>query len=184
MSRPNPIAWAAAAILAGGAIAYAQKTTEVHPGRGGSPHVRTEWTIDGANISIEYGRPFVKGRKIFGDLVPFGAPWRTGADEVTTLKSDKTLVIGGVDIPAGAHSLFTLPGETAWKLIVNKQTGQNGTEYDEKQDLARIDMRSEKLAEPVEQLTITLEKRYSGGGAMLGIAWADRKATVGVNVKP
>jgi len=85
-------------LLAAGCIALlvatgaAQKTTRVHDGRGGSPHDRTEWTIDGANISITYGRPSVTGREIFGGLQPFGKVWRTGADEATVLSTSKTLV--------------------------------------------------------------------------------------------
>jgi hypothetical protein len=82
---------AALAVTLGPTLA-AQKTTEVHPGKAGSPHVRTEWTVDGANISIEYGRPFLKGRTIGGkEVATFGKPWRAGADEATTLKTDTPL---------------------------------------------------------------------------------------------
>ena len=85
----------AATALTFGASLQAQKTTEVHPGKAGSPHVRTEWTIDGANLSIEYGRPSLKGRTPGKDVDPYdGREWRTGADEATTLKTDKALKFG------------------------------------------------------------------------------------------
>src|SRR6187399_1420151 len=98
-----------------------------------SPHETTKATIDGAAISVTYGRPSVRGRKIMGALVPYGTVWRTGADEATTLTTDKAIQIGGTSVPAGTYTLYTLPGESAWQLIVNKQTGQWGTEYDQKQ---------------------------------------------------
>ncbi len=131
-----------------------QTTTEVHPGRGGSPHVTTTRTIDGATLTITYGRPYVKGRTIFGDLLPYGQVWRTGADEATTLETSATLEMGGIEIPEGTYTLYTLPGETSWMLIINTETGQWGTEYFEEDDLARIDMERETLSRPVEQLTI------------------------------
>src|SRR5690349_10225029 len=106
-----------------GAIAVAglmaQKTTQVHPGNGGSPHVRTEWMIDGANISIEYGRPYLKGRTIGKDVVQHGFVWRAGADEATTLKTDKALVFGKLTVPAGTHTLWVMPHAEKWELIFN-----------------------------------------------------------------
>lgn len=153
--------------------AAAQKTTEVHPGKGGSPHVRTEWTIEGANISIEYGRPYMKGRKIWGALVPYGQVWRTGADEATTLKTDATLMFGDVAVPPGTYTLYTVPTEQGGELVINKQTGQWGTEYSETQDAARVPLKREPLTSPVEQLTISIDPQ--AGGGMLGIAWADAK---------
>lgn len=140
-----------------------QKTTTVHPGRGGSPHVRTEWTISGANISIEYGRPYVKGRTIGKELAPFGYVWRAGADEATTLVSNKTLAFGSLTVPAGTHTLWVLPTADKWQLIVNKNTGQWGTEYDQAGDVGRVDMKVEKLSAPVEQLTISIDPSATGG---------------------
>ena len=113
--------------LAGGAAA--QKTTEIHPGKGGSPHVRTEWTVDGANISVEYGRPYAKGRTIFPDIHKYGEVWRTGADEATVLTTDKALTFGTLKVPAGKYSLWTVPGETEWQLVINKDIPKWGTMY-------------------------------------------------------
>ena len=91
---------AMAMVIAAGIGLAAQKTTQVHPGKGGSPHVRSEWTVDGGKITIEYGRPSLKGRSE-AELMPPGKEWRTGADEATTLTTDKTLMIGSLMIPAG-----------------------------------------------------------------------------------
>jgi hypothetical protein len=147
-----------------------------------SPHETTKATIDGAAISVTYGRPSVRGRKIMGGLVPFGTVWRTGADEATTLTTDKAIQIGGTSVPAGTYTLYTMPGESAWQLIVNKQTGQWGTEYDQKQDLARIPLKKNATAAPVEQLTISIDKNPAGGG-VLKIAWENTELTVPVTVK-
>ena len=141
-----------------------------------SPHETVNTNIDGAAITVVYGRPFTKDpksgetRKIWGGLVPFGKVWRTGADEATLLTTDKALEIGGTTIPAGTYSLFTLPEENGAKLIINKQTGQWGTRYDEKQDLARVDLKKNTLSPPAEQFTIAVEKN-DGGGGELKLMW-------------
>src|SRR5262249_47185994 len=85
-----------------------QKTTQVHPGKGGSPHVKTEWTVDGANIAIEYGRPSIKGRTD-ADVMPPGQPWRTGADEATVLTTDKPLTFGKLSLAPGTYTINTQP---------------------------------------------------------------------------
>jgi hypothetical protein len=159
----------------------AQQTTQIHPGKGGSPHERYERTVNGANVTIEYGRPYMKKRKVFGQLVPHGQVWRTGADEATILKTDRPLVMGGKTIPEGSYSLYTIPGDDAWTLIVNKQTGQWGTQYDEKQDLARIDMKRETLDQPVEQFTIEVDERPGGG--VLRMEWENTRASVPFTVQ-
>ena len=153
----------------------AQKMTSVHPGTGGSPHVRAAWTVDGASISIEYGRPFLKGRAIGKDLAPFGQVWRTGADEATTLKTDKPLTFGTVKLPAGTYTLYTLPGDKAWQLIINKQTGQWGTAYDQAQDAGRVPMTVGQAKAPVEQLTFSIDDTPKG--ATLRIEWGTTSVT-------
>ena len=105
----------------------AQKVTPLKTGSGGSPHVRTESTIDGANISIEYGRPSLKGRTPGKDIDPYeGKEWRTGADEQTTLKTDKPLKIGTLSVPAGTYGLHTIPVNGTWQLIVSKRADRLG----------------------------------------------------------
>jgi len=146
-----------------------------------SPHETTKATIDGANISIEYGRPYKKGRKIFGGLEPWDKVWRTGADEATTLTTDKAIQIGSLAVPAGKYTLYTIPSQTDWKLIVNKQTGQWGTQYDEKQDLGRVSLKKTTLSAPVEQLTIAIDKAATGG--QLKISWDDTELTAPITVQ-
>jgi hypothetical protein len=131
----------------------------------GSPHETVSGAVDGAKVSIEYGRPYMRGRKIVGGLVPYGRVWRTGADQSTTLTTDAPLVIGGAAVPAGKVSLYTLPSPQGWKLIINKQTGQWGTEYNEAQDLARVDLKASTLTAPVDQFTIKID------GGQLKLAW-------------
>jgi len=172
---------AAVACLAAGAGLLAQKTTPMHAGGGGSPHVRTEWVVGGASITVEYGRPFLKGRTIGKDVVPYGQVWRAGADEATTLKTDKPLVFGSLTVPAGTHTLFVLPAADKWVLIVSKATGQWGTQYKADQDLGRVDMALGKAAAPAEQHTISIEPKGSGGVLQLtfGTVQASVPFTVG-----
>jgi Protein of unknown function (DUF2911) len=145
-----------------------------------SPHETASGTVDGAKISVTYGRPYAKGRKIVGGLVPYGQPWRTGADEATMLVTDKDLMFGNTHVSAGKYTLFTLPGEKSWQLIINKQTGQWGTAYDQKQDLARIPMSVGKTSAPVEQLTIAVADTPSGGE--LQISWENTLVTAPFSV--
>lgn len=130
-----------------------------------SPHETISAVSDGNRVTLVYGRPYTKdpqsgeARKIWGGLVPFGKPWRTGADEATLLITQKPIVLGGTPIPAGAYTLFTLPQEDgSAKLIVSKQLGQWGTQYDEKQDFARIDLKKETLEKPVDQFTMAVTR--------------------------
>jgi hypothetical protein len=163
-----------AVLVATGIGLSAQKTTQVHPGKGGSPHVRTAWTVDGANITIEYGRPSLKGRPE-AQVMPPGKEWRTGADEATTITIDKALMIGSLHLPAGTYTLYTVPGATEWQLVVSKKTGQWGIPYPAGEDLGRTPMTVSKNATPVEQLTITIDDTPAGGN--LNVAWGTVKAT-------
>jgi DUF2911 family protein len=147
-----------------------------------SPHETTELTLNGKKITVIYGRPSMKGRKIMGGLVPFGKVWRTGADEATVLKTEADLTIGGLAIPKGSYAIFTLPSESGWKLIVNKVAEQMGAfDYDEKQDLGRVDMKVGKTSAPVEQFTITLAK--SGTGGALKMEWENTSASINFQAK-
>ena len=94
-----------------------------------------------------------------GKLVPYGQVWRTGADDATSFKTPIDLDIGGIMVPAGSYTIYTLPAEGTWKLIINKQTGQWGTEYNQAQDLARIDLIKTPLPKPMEEFTIEFEKK-------------------------
>jgi len=143
---------------------------------GVSPHETISQVFDGARnnrVMITYGRPYSKDpksgevRKIWGGLVPYGKVWRTGSDEATILALQKSIIIGETTIPAGAYTLFTLPQEDGTaKLIINKQAGQWGLSYDEKQDLARVDLKKDALETAVDQFTMAVEKNPSGGGVL------------------
>lgn len=132
-----------------------------------SPRDSSILYLGGKKIVVDYGRPSMRGRKIMGELVPWNKVWRTGANEATTIRLDTSLVIGpGVPLQKGAYTLWTLPSEQTWKLIINKETGQWGTNYRENQDYARFDLTVEKLDKPVEQFTISLEKTGNSSGIM------------------
>jgi hypothetical protein len=141
-------------------------------------------TIGGANVSVAYGRPSMRGRRIMGQVVPYGQVWRTGANEATAFRTDRDLVIGGTRVPAGSYTLWTVPAANGWTLIINKQTGQWGTIYDAAQDLARIPVRAETAAgAPVELLTMRLEPGTGGAGTLV-MAWENTRVVVPVTVAP
>ena len=172
----------AAAVALSAAPAHAQQKRV-------SPHETISATFDGNRVTVIYGRPYSKDpktaemRKIWGGLVPYGKVWRTGSDEATTLITQQPLVFGETTIPAGAYTVFTLPEEDgAAKLIFNKQLGQWGTQYDEKQDLARVDLKKDALDKPTDEFTILLEKNPAGGGT-LKLAWEGTQYSAPFTVK-
>ena len=167
----------AATALMIGTTLHAQKTSQVHPGRAGSPHVKSEWTIDGANISIEYGRPLLKGRTPGKDVDPYeGREWRTGADEATTLVTSRALKFGNLSVPAGTYTLYTIPTGGTWHLIVSKQTGQWGIPYPKGSDLGRSPMTLSKPPKPADQLTISIDDTAKGG--TLHVDWGTQRASI------
>lgn len=174
--RSLPMSVAITAILWTVTLA-AQKTTPIHPGKGGSPHVRSEWSIDGAHITIEYGRPHLKDRPE-SQVMPAGRPWRTGADEATVLTTDKPLKFGTLSIPAGTYTLNTQPGGSAWELLVGKlgKPGQWGIPYNASLEIGRAPMKAGKTAAPVEQLTIFIDDTAAGG--TLRVEWGTTSATI------
>ena len=153
-----------------------------------SPHETVNATVGDAKITIIYGRPYTKDpksgekRKIWGGLVPYGQVWRMGADEATLFTTDKEVSIGGTSVAAGTYSLFLLPEEGgSAKLIVNKQTGQWGTKYDQSQDLVRIGLIQQKLDKPVDQFLISVEKTMADG--VLKLMWDDTQYSATIAVK-
>lgn len=143
-----------------------------------SPHESASATIGEANITITYGRPYKKGREIYGGLVPFDAVWRTGADEATTLETDRDLMLGPLHVPAGKYALFTIPAEAEWTMIVNKVSDQWGAfSYDEAEDLGRVQMGVAATEEMTEQLTIGIEAG-EGPNGVLSIVWDMTSATL------
>ncbi len=146
-----------------------------------SPRDTARATIAGSEVWIDYSRPTRRGRNIFGALEPWDKVWRTGANAATQLNTPVDLVIGGATVPAGKYTLWTLPSPTGWKLIINKQNGQWGTEYHPEQDLVRIDAKSETLATPVEQFVITFEP--ASAPTTLNFAWDKVRYSVPVAKK-
>ena len=165
------------AIAACATISVAQEKKPLSPP--GEASVKFD---DGKTVTIQYSRPSMRSRKIFGGLVPYDKVWRTGANSATSLKTDADLIIGGVNVPAGSYTLYTLPGRNNWKLIINKQTGQWGTEYSQGQDLARVDMKVGQLPSGMETFTISLDKT-SGTSAVLKLDWENTVASVEVQEK-
>jgi hypothetical protein len=140
-----------------------------------SPHETTTATIDGAKIEVTYGRPYKKGRDVWNTAVtqvPSKEAWRLGADEATTLETSAALKIGNLTIPAGEYTLFLgLKPDGGRELIVNRQTGQWGTDYDPAQDLGRAPLQRQDAAAPTEQLTIAVEKNPAGAGGLFKVTW-------------
>ena len=135
---------------------------------------------DGKTVHIDYNRPSMKGRKIYGGLVPYDKEWRTGANEATTFASSTNIDVGGTKVPAGNYTLFTIPSQKQWTLIISKKTGEWGIPYPgNSEDLARIPMRSEELSSPVEQFTISFE-RTSPDACTLRMDWEKTRAEVKV----
>ncbi len=147
-----------------------------------SPPGTAEVTLKNKKITIDYSRPSLKGRKVGQELAPYGKVWRTGANEATTLNTEIDLNIGGTKVPAGKYTLYTLPSEGTWKLIINKQTGQWGTQYDESQDLARVDMKKTALPQSVEQFTISFDKKNENT-ANLNLDWENTRVSVEVKAE-
>ena len=144
-----------------------------------SPPADASVTLHGGSVSIHYNTPMMRGRKIMGGLVPYGKVWRTGANPATSLKTTTDLKIGGATVPAGSYTLYTLPSEGTWMLIINRQTGQWGTEYDASKDLARVEMKKVELAQPQEKMSISFE-HTKGSSTELHVRWETTDVSVPV----
>ena len=136
----------------------------------------------GTTITIDYSSPRAKGRKIFGDVVPYGQIWRTGANEATTFVTTGTVMVGNITVPAGSYTLFTQPDKSEWVLVLSKKTGEWGTDYPGKEnDLGRTAMTISTLPTPVENFTISFDKK--GSGATLNLDWETTRASVMITKK-
>ena len=136
----------------------------------------------GKTIKTDYSSPRMKGRTIFGDLVPYGQVWRTGANEATTFVTSTDVVVGGKTVPAGNYTIFTVPARDKWTLIINKKTGEWGIPYKyESDELARVDMKVSTRPSPVENFTIAYDK--AGSGCTMRLDWEKTRATVDISAK-
>jgi len=146
-----------------------------------SPPAKAEGTIGAAKLTIDYSAPSKRDRVIMGGLVPWDKVWRTGANAATTLVTSAGVMIGSVHVPAGTYTIYSIPGQKEWTLIVNKQTGQWGTSYDEKQDLGRTTMNVKAVKDTVETFVIGI-KTVSGKTGLLTLTWENTEASVPILV--
>jgi hypothetical protein len=136
----------------------------------------------GKTITTAYSSPRMKGRKIYGDLVPWDKPWRAGANEATTFVTTADVNVGGKTVPAGSYTLFTIPNAAKWTLIVHKKTGEWGIPYPgEADELMRTDMKVSSLPAPVENFTIAYDPM--NGGCTLRMDWETTRASVDITPK-
>ncbi|MGH9737432.1 MAG: DUF2911 domain-containing protein [Candidatus Acidiferrales bacterium] len=137
---------------------------------------------DGKTIQVNYSSPRMRGRKVFGGLVPYGEEWRAGANEATTFDIDANLNVGGTSVPAGNYTLFTLPNPDSWKLIISKETGEWGIPYPgAEHDFARIPMQLSKLPSPLEDFTIHFDR--TGDACTMNLDWATTRASIKITEK-
>lgn len=124
-----------------------------------SPVVTKEAKINKLVVNITYSSPQKNNRKIFGELVPYETVWRTGANEATTITFSKNCTFGGRKVKAGSYSLWSIPGKRYWEIILNNETGQWGTNYDQEKDYLRFRVLPIENLQTVENLTIDFEKK-------------------------
>ncbi len=137
---------------------------------------------DGKTVTVDYSSPRMRGRKVFGELVPYGEVWRAGANEATTFVTDTDVIVGGRNVPAGSYTLFTVPNPDRWTLIISKKTGEWGIPYPGEQfDFARMDMKASKLASPLENFTISFDQ--AGAGCTMKLDWETTRASIEIREK-
>ena len=148
-----------------------------------SPPAQAQCTFsDGKTITVDYSSPRMRGRKIYGGLVPYDKVDRTGANEATTFVTTSNLAVGGKSVPAGNYTIFTIPNPDKWTLIINKKTGEWGIPYKyEADELARIDMKVSQAPSPLENFTIAFDQK--GNSCTLSISWENTKASVDISEK-
>jgi hypothetical protein len=164
-----------AILLVVGVISYAQQDESKRP----SPAAKAQCKFSGGKtITVDYSSPRMRGRKIFGELVPYGKVWRTGANEATTfLTNENLLMVKGPNVPAGGYTIFTVPDRDKWTLIINKHTGESGTPYKyESEELARVPMSVTRLSSPVENFTISFAE--TGGSCTMRMSWEETQASI------
>lgn len=140
-----------------------------------SPNAAVSQTIGLTEVSLTYGRPGVRDREIFGGLVPFDEVWRTGANESTAITFSGDVLFEGEHVEEGTYSLYTIPGEDSWTIIINNKLSW-GTEYDESEDVLRVDVDAED-SHFLEQMMIYFENISEDSGDLI-IHWADTKVSV------
>jgi hypothetical protein len=180
MRKPIVIGSLSIAILALASVTLlAQQDKASRP----SPPAKAECKVaNGKTITVDYSSPRAKGRKIFGGLVPYGQVWRAGANEATSFVTTGDINVGGKTVPAGKYTIFAIPGEDKWTLVISKKTGEWGTAYPgPENDLARVDMKVSKTSAPVEDFTIAFDQ--TGNGCTMRMEWENTRASVEITPK-
>jgi len=137
-----------------------------------SPHEIHEFDAGGCHVTFNYGRPSKRGRQIWGELVRWGHWWMPGADEATIITTSKAITLEGLAVPAGSHTLYMLPDESASELVLSNEVGQFHTQYHPERNLGQVKLALTHLDSPVEEMTFTVESEASGG--RLTLSWDDR----------
>ncbi len=174
------------------ASSFASVEVHLNARRIGSQWYEEDASLSGpARIAITYGQPHARGRRVEGGLVPLDTVWRFGANMATTLHTDLDITLGDLKLPRGDYSLFVLYSRAGWQLIVNRGTGQWGTDYDAARDVGRVALASRALAEPEGSLTIYLvpESPRPGTGyaelrGTLRIKWGATELSTGWRIEP
>ena len=138
--------------------------------------------IGAAAFTVDYGRPLARGRVLLGNVIPYDQVWRTGANAATQLTTSVPITLAGLSLPAGTYTLWTIPHVQGVELIVNRQAGQWGTQYDAARDLGRAPMTAETRAAPVEQFTISIDAADARHGT-LAMAWGPFRWTAPIVVR-
>jgi Protein of unknown function (DUF2911) len=147
-----------------------------------NPQAVVKQRIGVTDVEITYNRPSVKGRAVFGGLVPFGQVWRTGADEATTIRFSTDVTVNGAAVPAGTYELFTIPGESAWTVIVHRHRSHWGSyAYDSANDVARATVTPVVLTTPVESFTISVDD-VGANQAVMHLSWDRTRVPVAIGV--
>jgi len=162
-------------VLATCVISCAQQDGSKRP----SPAARAQCKFSGGKtIAVDYSSPRMKGRKIFGELVPYGEIWRTGANEATTFVTTEDLItVKGTNIPAGTYTIFTVPNPDKWTMIINKHSSEWGIPYKyESEELARVPMSVTRISSPIENFTISFDS--TGGSCTMRVSWENTQASI------
>ena len=171
----KPITLVAVFILTVAALSFAQEDKSKRP----SPPAQAQCKFsDGKTITVDYSSPRMKGRKIFGELVPYGEVWRTGANEATRFVVNENLAaVTETNIPPGSYTIFTIPEPDKWTLIINKHTGEWGIPYKyQSEELVRLPMSVRRTPAPVENFTISFD--HTGGSCSLQLSLENTQASV------
>ena len=129
-------------------------------------------TKNGVAIEIAYSQPAVKGRTIGADIAPYGKVWRTGANEATTISFSKNVTLEGKALPAGKYSLYSIPGEKEWVIIINKIAMQSGTQYNEAEDALRVTVKTDKTSPAVERFKFMIDP-----SGKISFVWGEKKVS-------